>query len=1678
MMSENKEAREKILSCVEGMISEVLGSHGLSEGVLKPDCRMLDDMPCIHGQERFVCEITLSGAAIESAVSGYKESVGENRQDLRNTLWGKSDSWSFLWFLPKGLEREETENVDFTDINGQKWISPLRVLPPEKQESLLNKPVVLEKDVPDETAWRVVSHFWERAEFFWRRFCENITKNKEGGKTYLPYKALVKLEASLNAIWTSSKANKYMLRDLSDHGDVNKLLLMETKRGVNVAYKPKQAGRVRLPHLSHRGRLCPYHTPESKDIGLHLFRSAGSTYSPSEKKIKVKEREHLVSLAVGLIPYIEHSDGPRLLMGGKNLKQAEHGIKELCDENLPTARVPGYLESEIKNDETLGIENNRFKYPLGLDALVAVMPYKGFTYEDGLVVSRYFANKLSIPDGSRLQTEILKINLSNDEKLPTIEKMENELNERRDTPYSFNAALPLPQICEGKTPAPRYGCRYDGKLKSCEISVVPERKKSGPRGKAEKSEQDDKGGTFIRLKIRYEFSVERSLAVGDKLTGRHGNKGVVTHIMDKPATAVIVGRETPIDIDLMISPGALMGRKNLGQLYEMTHSLLLWGKEEEKLFDSPDYDEWREKLSCVERNKLLTHDQLADLLPVAKKMAGSEDGSFKILLPNGEGEYRAFVGFQHIARLHHHVRAKLQYRQKSGPFNSLLAQPGSGGGNAGQRLGEMENWSCLSHPIVGEKDSFNLLFSMRKEHGEASGTRELVRSILWSLGHRVGENAEIERLSAEKEAFYSAVPLEDKHDLSSIRDKISARMEKKMSSASGLEIKPERYLADKLYVSKKEIKSTVDLGELLNKAMSELGGEAAKIRERLESFFVFENGKVFLPVALDALLQHDRTGKAFSNLFAKFRDFSNHQTIENAAALLGRRKKPPQKTDPEAPEQDGQGGELKDEYSVKGAVFEYQSALAELLKGKLGLFRRHLLGRRLNHSARGVIVPCPELEIDRVRLPKSLFLGMLTDETKGRLQGKKEAFSDEIPSDKLNGILEDCPVWVILIRQPSLHRHNFMAFRASCWDDDVIGIPPFATPGYNADFDGDTMAVFLPPEPYAKDLSHISLLNNPGLVGTGKLALADGLDLALGWMDIYKNDKDTYKDKYDDWLEKSGKAGDKPERIEANPESSEDKPKKPEDKFVPLGDVLAGLFRKISRKDDLLTAIRELQEDVCEASTGAATMTPMDFENLYQEIHEKQDAGGFAFPKDFEYNEKETEDDLKEWVKKNHDDKSNLADFVHYKVKGGVKELRVMAAFVGKMTDYDESEKEKDRDKSEESRIESSFWEGLSDDDMFRYSYATRSSMASKKLDVAQAGYLSYLLAEGLYDTAITEKRCGAKSGMKVSWISGEGALYLSIDNKKIKFPLSGDANEENLTKTLKRIAWGREPLVKPDALLTSKDIEHIAAFWWDKKPIPEGSEDILDSEGALYLRSPLTCEHKKRRGVCAACAGADPASMPYDKPSLMEVGSRVGLTAAQAIGERGTQLAMKRFHDTGSAGNKGPVKGEGQNSIMTCKHEGRAICKACTGGGCVNESSDECERRIQNFTRIDLLKHLLISGHCVYGEELGKNSKEEGKKPDTSLERLDQLLAKVLTEDGKAFGELPQQLIHFELALMAPQGLAAWSKEAEGRWLSAFAYSGMAALEDPEKESPQGEKWSSPKSRLMWDREDGGTDE
>ncbi|MCF7936059.1 MAG: hypothetical protein K9L28_06950, partial [Synergistales bacterium] len=335
-------------------------------------------------------------------------------------------------------------------------------------------------------------------------------------------------------------------------------------------------------------------------------------------------------------------------------------------------------------------------------------------------------------------------------------------------------------------------------------------------------------------------------------------------------------------------------------------------------------------------------------------------------------------------------------------------------------------------------------------------------------------------------------------------------------------------------------------------------------------------------------------------------------------------------------------------------------------------------------------------------------------------------------------------------------------------------------------------------------------------------------------------------------------------------------------------------------------------------------------------------------------------------------------------------------------------------------------WDGLSDDELFRYSYASRESMASKKLAVAESGYLSRQLAEGMYNTLAEGDDCGTERGLSVT-CSG-GRLWVAALGDTTADPplalfgsLSAEKPEDDI---LKRLAAGRVP-VGGDRPLTDGDCEALAAYWEGRGDPPEILRvHLAEHDGALALRSPLTCAAGPGR-VCRRCMGADLAGRPIwgAAPELVPEGAPVGLTAAQAIGERGTQLAMRRFHQVGGTGS---------------------------------------ER-----DRVRELRELLVWGKPLRG---AKAPYEE-----CALRGLRELSA-ILSEEGgeRPFGELPQSLVHFELAvktaLDAPGGKLERTVPAEMQhaWLEVASYESFQGVlrSIPARESAAGLK-----SRVLLNR-------
>ena len=551
----------------------------------------------------------------------------------------------------------------------------------------------------------------------WKRFAEDI---KASGECTLDN--FIRLEAGLNAFFTSARARKSAgFAPDAPSEDANPLLELEAKRQVLIDWPARTLGRLRIPHKSHRNRLCPFQTPESKRTGLQLTLAADASISEGT----IRAGRAMLSAAVGLIPYPNHTDGPRLMMGGKNMKQAETGTA-----GAEAPIVPGCYEGEAMSGFPVFNRNKkagRFFPYLGLNALTVIMPFDGYTYEDGIVISESLAERLCIPEGHYRYSRVFDVVLMKQE----LEEAGITDLEAQDLAGLFGDAGGRKCIYGDLLPEPRVKFYRDGRqlewreryrhhspgiLESVKVKCTI----TGDSGRSDK----DAKSYEAELSVSWNFRVVRRMGLGDKLTGRNGNKGVVTKILPDELMPHVHFKDEVLPAELIISPASVIGRKNLGQIWEMIHSLLALkgGAELEEFLDDEDIDIKNEPLDKIPGFR----ERLGEFLA---ETGCDESGLFKVTR-EGHEDTKAFAGWQYFCRLHHHAWKKLQARGgRDVPYSSLTGQPLQCGALTGQRMGEMENWSLLSHG-AGE-----ILSDMRRNYtGNFATTRELLRKTLRSLG--------------------------------------------------------------------------------------------------------------------------------------------------------------------------------------------------------------------------------------------------------------------------------------------------------------------------------------------------------------------------------------------------------------------------------------------------------------------------------------------------------------------------------------------------------------------------------------------------------------------------------------------------------------------------------------------------------------------------------------------------------------------------------------------------------------------------------------------------------------------------------------------------------------------------------------------------------------------------------
>ena len=616
---------------------------------------------------------------------------------------------------------------------------------------------------------------------------------------------------------------------------------------------------------------------------------------------------------------------------------------------------------------------------------------------------------------------------------------------------------------------------------------------------------------------------------------------------------------------------------------------------------------------------------------------------------------------------------------------------------------------------------------------------------------------------------------------------------------------------------------------------------------------------------------------------------------------------------------------------VTGAGNRPLKSLSDMLKGKQGRFRQNLLGKRVDYSGRSVIVVGPELKIYQCGLPKEmaveLFKPFVMRELVGRgiaqnIKNAKRMVERLKPEvwEILEDVIKDHPV--MLNRAPTLHRLGIQAFEPVLVEGRAIKLHPLVCEAFNADFDGDQMAVHLPLSPEAQAESRYLMLSTNNLLKTqdGKPVAVPRLDMILGSyyltmvLDGEKGEGTYYKDvdeaimayenhdvtihakifvrvtKQIDGKLKTGKIETSVGRIIFNQGIPQDLGfiDRKEDPFQfeinfpvmkkSMGEIIERVIRThgltesaevidyikaLGYKYATLAGITYSMDDVKVPAAKKELLAEAD--KKIETIRKQYARGLITNEERYEATVNVWEDTTKEVTKAMEDNFDNLNPvymMVKSGARGNINQLRQIAGMRGLMAST--------TGKAVEIPIKSSFAEGLDALEYFISSHGARKGLSDTALRTADSGYLTRRLVDVSQDIIVREHDCGTNDGIIIYDIKDGNQVIEKMQERLLGRYAVDDVYDPNTN----------ELIVDNNTMITESIAEKIVSAGIEK----------------LKVRSALGCRTK--HGVCQKCYG-----MGLARRDLVSIGEAVGIIAAQSIGEPGTQLTMRTIHSGGVAG-------------------------------------------------------------------------------------------------------------------------------------------------------------------------------
>ena len=658
-------------------------------------------------------------------------------------------------------------------------------------------------------------------------------------------------------------------------------------------------------------------------------------------------------------------------------------------------------------------------------------------------------------------------------------------------------------------------------------------------------------------------------------------------------------------------------------------------------------------------------------------------------------------------------------------------------------------------------------------------------------------------------------------------------------------------------------------------------------------------------------------------------------------------------------------------------------SLSDMLKGKKGRFRRNLLGKRVDYSGRSVIVVGPKLKLYQCGLPKTMALelyrpfviaGLVNKNYAANVKGARKLMERNRPEvwEVLEEVIKDRPV--LLNRAPTLHRLGIQAFEPVLIEGSAIQLHPLVTTAFNADFDGDQMAVHVPLSEKAVWEARNLMLASKNLLkpADGEPIISPSKDMVLGvyYLTIepvkpYTGNEPAFStmDEVDMAYQLNNVNIQTQIRLKAMTWFDEKNVRliKPEERVIntTVGRVLFNwilpkdvqFYNQMLEKGSIKNLIYDIYNLCGEKETtevadrikdigfqyamiSGTTLSVSDISipeekgeivsKSQQEVDEVQRSYRRGRLTEQEMNERvieiwqKTTKDVAEAVKNHMDPAGNLSTMANSgATKGGFGPISQLAGMRGLMADP--------AGRIIRLPIQSNFREGLTALEYFISTHGARKGLADTALRTADAGYLTRRLVDVAQDMITNDMDCGTKDGIYIRKSD-------DIAGQSLSTRLFGRTAAENIA----------DPITGEVIVERNEDISADVIHKITQAKITE-----------VKVRSPLTCELK--HGLCQKCYGMD-----LGRGELVEQGTAVGTIAAQSIGEPGTQLTLRTFHTGGVAAGSDITTGLPRvEELFEARRmpKGEAVMATIDGTATIITSEISCDLRKVHIEQSELIR-------------------------------------------------------------------------------------------------------------------------